>query len=152
MKKFFIIFLFLIFLIFIPSCKYQKNKLKIDIIIDSWLVYYDKNELKGFSIELTNLICLKLKKKCQFNIKKYNDIINSIENNISDLALNFNKTDKLNKKFIFSKEYLETKLTLISYEDNFINGFLYDNNEDGKIIFGSTYFSLENEILEDFFK
>ena len=76
------------------------------------------NELKGFDIDLDKAIAKELKKKAEFHIMQWSDILAAIHNGKIDATASVTITYEREKNADFSKSYLEDSMAIIFRKDN----------------------------------
>jgi len=122
MKKIILLIIIDLLLFGCDNLKKDRNKLLIALQENHGYVFYDKNHnITGFTIDVSNLICEKIKMKCEFNILNFKEIFGSINNNINDIGAGFIKTKEREKNFLFSIPYIKTSLCILKYNKDYIN-------------------------------
>jgi polar amino acid transport system substrate-binding protein len=116
------IFCYIICLLFLNSCTQSRNDDEITFGVTADyppFEYISKGKLKGFDIDLANIIGEKLNKKVVFNNIEFYSIFPSLKNGTIDAAIStITSTNARKENFDFSDVYYYEILSVIFNKDN----------------------------------
>lgn len=117
-KNFSIIIILFVFNSINKLNSYEKTFIIVSEIFPPYTMYDSNNNLTGFNIDISKLICEKIQIKCKFIELNTKEIFASINAGISDFGVGLFKTDQREKNFLFSNKYHENSIGILKYKSN----------------------------------
>ncbi len=108
---------FVIQLLAIPSLADVKD-VKVVASIYNPFVFYEKDKLSGFDIDLLDMICRTNNLKCSIEIVSFQEVLNALKEGRADIGMGAIYVTDERKKFInFTSPYLKTGLVYVFRSD-----------------------------------